>query len=198
MEDEFDNFYECNVKVGKQIPEFEGKAYHAGAMKQVKLADYKGSWLILFFYPADFTFVCPTELEEMADLYEKFKKEGAEIVSVSTDTHWTHRAWHETSKAVGKVTFPMLADPTGTLARAFGVYLEEDGVTLRGSYIIDPKGVLQAMEVTADGIGRSGVELFRKFQAAKFVHEHGGLVCPAAWEPGKDTLKPGVDLVGKI
>lgn len=174
------------------------KAFHKNDVRDFSLADARGKWLIIFFYPADFTFVCPTELEEMAAMYEKFQAEGAEVVSVSTDTHWVHKAWHDQSPAVGKITFPMLADPTGDMSRAFGVYLEKEGVALRGSFIVDPKGVVQAMEVHADGVGRSARELYRKFQAAKFVAEHGGQVCPASWEPGKDTLKPGLDIVGKI
>lgn len=188
----------CAVKVGEKIPKFTTKAYVKDDVKDVSLSDYSGKWLVLFFYPADFTFVCPTELEEMAGLYPEFVKNGAEVLSVSTDTHWVHKAWHDASDAIKKIDFPMLADPTGNLSRAFGVYLEDDGVALRGSFVIDPEGVLQAMEVHADGVGRSAKELFRKFQAAKFVAEHGGLVCPASWEPGDETLKPGLDLVGKI
>jgi len=190
--------FTCAVKVGEQIPDFTLKAYHKNDVVDINLKDQRGKWLILFFYPADFTFVCPTELEEMAGLYDSFVKEGAEVMSISTDTHWVHKAWHDESEAIKKITFPMLADPTGALSRAFGVYIEDEGVALRGSFLIDPKGVIQAMEVHADGVGRSAKELFRKFQAAKFVAEHGGQVCPASWEPGKDTLKPGLDLVGKI
>jgi peroxiredoxin (alkyl hydroperoxide reductase subunit C) len=190
--------YTCAVKVGEQIPDFTLKAYHKNDIVDVSLKDQRGKWLVLFFYPADFTFVCPTELEEMAGLYDNFVKEGAEVMSVSTDTHWVHKAWHDESEAIKKIQFPMLADPTGNLSRAFGVYIEREGVALRGSFLVDPKGVIQAMEVHADGVGRSAKELFRKFQAAKFVAEHGGQVCPASWEPGKDTLKPGLDLVGKI
>lgn len=190
--------FTCAVKVGEEIPHFTLKAYHKDEIKDIALKDTRGKWLILFFYPADFTFVCPTELEEMAGLYDKFVKEGAEVMSVSTDTHWVHKAWHDQSEAIKKITFPMLADPTGALSRAFGVYIEQEGVALRGSFLIDPKGVIQAMEVHADGVGRSAKELFRKFQAAKFVAEHGGQVCPASWEPGEVTLKPGLDLVGKI
>lgn len=190
--------YTCAVKVGEQIPDFTLKAYQNNAIIDITLKNTRGKWLVLFFYPADFTFVCPTELQEMAHLYEQFKKEGAEVMSVSTDTHWVHKAWHDESEAIKKITFPMLADPTGNLSRAFGVYLENEGVALRGSFIIDPNGVIQAMEVHADGVGRSAKELLRKFQAAKFVADHGGQVCPASWEPGKDTLQPGLDLVGKI
>lgn len=190
--------FTCAVKIGETIPNFTLKAYHKNNIEDISLKDAQGKWLILFFYPADFTFVCPTELEEMADLYDNFVTEGAEVMSVSTDSHWVHKAWHDESKAIKKITFPMLADPTGELSRAFGVYVEKEGVALRGSFLIDPKGVIQAMEVHADGVGRSAKELFRKFQAAKFVNEHGGQVCPASWEPGKDTLEPGLDLVGKI
>jgi len=186
------------VMVGHTVPDFEIDVYTEDDFSTVKLSDYHKKWLVLFFYPADFTFVCPTELEEMAALYEEFKKEGAEVISVSTDTKWSHKAWHDTSEAVGKITFPMAADPTGNLSRAFGVYIEESGVTLRGSFVIDPKGVLQAMEVHADGIGRNAKELLRKLRAAKFVHENGNQVCPASWEPGAETLEPGVKLVGKI
>ena len=190
--------FTCAVKVGEQIPDFTLKAYHKDSIKDISLKDSRGKWLILFFYPADFTFVCPTELEQMAKLYPDFVKAGAEVMSVSTDTHWVHKAWHDQSEAIKKIDFPMLADPTGQLSRAFGVYIENDGVALRGSFLIDPKGVIQAMEVHADGVGRSAKELYRKFQAAKFVAEHGGQVCPASWEPGDETLKPGLDLVGKI
>lgn len=190
--------FTCAVKVGEEIPDFTLKAYQNDKIIDVNLQETRGKWLVLFFYPADFTFVCPTELEEVAELYPKFQKEGAEVMSISTDTHWVHKAWHEQSEAIKKITFPMLADPTGTLSRAFGVYLEDEGIALRGSFLVDPEGIIQAMEVHADGVGRSAKELFRKFQAAKFVAENGGQVCPASWEPGEDTLEPGLDLVGKI
>ena len=188
----------CQVKVGLPIPDFKLEAYHDDQIIKVKLSEYRGRWLILFFYPADFTFVCPTELEELADHYEEIKKLGGEVLSVSTDTVYVHKAWHNDSAAIGKVKFPMVADPTGKLSKAFGVYITEEGVALRGSFVVDPDGVLQAMEVHADGIGRSAKELLRKLQAAKFVAEHGDQVCPAGWNPGDDTLKPGLDLVGKI
>ncbi len=190
--------FTCAMRVGEKIPNFTLKTYHNNDISTLFLGEQKGAWLILFFYPADFTFVCPTELEEMADMYDAFVKEGAEVISVSTDTHWVHKAWHDESKAIQKVRFPMAADPTGALSRAFGVYREDEGVAYRGSFIIDPQGIVQAMEVHADGIGRSARELYRKFIAAKFVAEHGGQVCPASWEPGEKTLTPGLDLVGKI
>jgi len=180
------------------VPHFEAEAFHKGKVKKVKLSDYKGKWLVLIFYPADFTFVCPTELVEAAGLYKKFKKLGAEVISMSTDTVFVHKAWHDNSQAIKKVTFPMLADPTGKICREFGTYIEGEGLSLRGSFIIDPDGVLRAYEVNDNSIGRSAHELLRKLQAAKFVRENKGVVCPASWKPGGKTLKPGLDLVGKI
>lgn len=186
------------AKVGQQIPDLEFDTYHNDDVKKIRLSDYKGKWLVLLFYPADFTFVCPTELEEAADLYEEFKKTGAEIVSVSTDTVYVHRGWHDVSPAIKKIKFPMAADPPGKLCREFGTYIEEAGLSLRGSFIIDPDGILKAVEIHDNSIGRSAKEILRKVQAAKFVREHKGEVCPASWEPGKKTLRPGLDLVGKI
>jgi len=163
-----------------------------------KISDYKGKWLILFFYPADFTFVCPTELEEMADTYEAFQKENAEIVSVSTDTAFAHKAWYDVSDTIKKIKFPMAADPTHTLTNMMGTHIDEDGLSLRGTFIVDPDGVLKTIEINDNSIGRSAKETLRKLQAAKFVREHGDKVCPANWNPGDDTLEPGIDLVGKI
>jgi peroxiredoxin (alkyl hydroperoxide reductase subunit C) len=186
------------AEIGHEIPDFEVEAFHENDVKKIKLSDYKGKWMILFFYPADFTFVCPTELEEMADSYEEFKKLDAEVLSVSTDTVFVHKAWQDASEAIKKIKFPMIADPTGDVARAFGTYIEDEGLSLRGTFIVDPDGVLQAVEINENSIGRSAKELLRKLQAAKFVREHGGKVCPASWNPGDDTLEPGLDLVGKI
>lgn len=186
------------VKVGQEVPEFKMSAYHNNEIADIKLSDYKGKWVVVVFYPADFTFVCPTELEELADLYEEIKAEGAEVISVSTDTAFVHKAWHDASAAISKVNYPMGADPNGAVSRLFGVYLEEDGVALRGTFIIDPDGVLKTSETHDLGIGRSAAEALRKLKAAKFVHEHGDEVCPANWQPGGDTLTPGLDLVGKI
>ena len=186
------------VQIGQEIPDFTLKAYHEKQVKEIKLSDYRGKWVVLLFYPADFTFVCPTELEDAAALYAEFQKAGAEILSVSTDTEYVHAAWHDSSAAIGKVQYPMVADPTGKLSRAFGVYIEDGGVALRGTFIIDPDGILKTMEIHDLGIGRSAREALRKLHAATFVREHGDQVCPANWEPGSDTLKPGLDLVGKI
>lgn len=187
-----------SAEIGKEIPDIETEAYHEDDIKKIKLSDYRGKWLILFFYPADFTFVCPTELEEMADNYEAFRKLDAEVLSVSTDTVFVHKAWHDTSESIKKITFPMVADPRRILCEVFGTYLEAEGVSLRGTFIIDPDGILRAVEVNDNSIGRSAKELLRKLQAAKFVREHGGKVCPASWQPGDEPLEPGLDLVGKL
>ncbi len=186
------------VRIGEKISDFELKAFHDGKEKTIKLAEQKGKWLVLLFYPADFTFICPTELEEAAGLYADFKKLGAEVMSVSTDTVFVHKAWHDESAAIKKVKFPMLADPTGRLCRDFGTYIENEGLSRRATFIINPDGVLVAMEMHDNSIGRNAREILRKLQAAKFVRENKGLVCPASWQPGGKTLKPGLDLVGKI
>ncbi len=186
------------VKINQHIPDMELTVYHEGQDKTVKLSDYRGKWLVLLFYPADFTFVCPTELEEAADMYEDFQEAGAEILSVSTDTHFVHKAWQDTSRAIKKIKYPMVADPTGTLCRLFGTYIEELGLALRGTFIIDPDGVLKSYEMNDLSLGRSGKETLRKVRAARYVRENEGKVCPAGWEPGKDDLEPSLDLVGKI
>ena len=186
------------IRIGQKIPDFELEAYHGDDIRKIKLSDYRGKWLVLIFYPADFTFVCPTELEEAANYYEEFKKSGAEVMSVSTDTAFVHKAWHDQSPAISKIKFPMLADPTGNMCREFGTYIEEEGLSLRGSFIVDPDGVLKAYEIHDNSIGRCAAELLRKLQAAKFVKEHKGKVCPASWHPGDETLTPGVGLIGKI
>ena len=186
------------IEINTKVPDFEVEAYQDDDVKKIKLSDYKGKWVIMIFYPGDFTFVCPTELQEAAEHYEQFKKLGAEVLSVSTDSVHVHKAWHDESPAISKVKYPMLADSTGSVCKSFGVYIEGEGKALRGTFIIDPDGVLKTMEVHDNSIGRSVKELLRKLQAAKFVREHGDKVCPASWEPGKDTLTPGLDLVGKI
>lgn len=186
------------LKIGQSAPAFELEAYHNNEFKKVKLEDYKGKWVVLFFYPADFTFVCPTELGDLADNYASFTDIGAEVLVASTDTHFSHKAWHDSSEMIGKIKYPMLADPTGSLSRDYNVMIEEAGLALRGTFIIDPDGILKSYEVNDTAIGRSTEELLRKLQAAQFVREHGDQVCPMNWKPGKETLKPGLDLVGKI
>jgi peroxiredoxin (alkyl hydroperoxide reductase subunit C) len=184
--------------IGREIADFEVEFFQHEKIEKTHLSHYRGQWMVFVFYPADFTFVCPTELEELTEIYPKFQSINTEIFSVSTDTVFAHKAWHDHSPAIGKVRYPMIADPTGDLCREFGVYIDAEGVALRGTFVVDPDGVLQAYEVHANNIGRSAEELLRKVQAAQFVREHGGEVCPAKWKPGDKTLKPGLDLVGKI
>jgi peroxiredoxin (alkyl hydroperoxide reductase subunit C) len=186
------------VQVGQKIEDFEFEAYQNDRISRMKLSDFKGKWLVLLFYPADFTFVCPTELEDAADHYRDFQETGAELMSVSRDTAFVHKAWHDQSPSIKKIRYPMIADPTGKLCRYFGTYNEADGLSLRGSFIIDPDGVLKAVEIHDNSIGRSADEILRKLQAAVFVRGHEGEVCPANWRPGKKTLQPGLDLVGRI
>ena len=186
------------IRINEEVPDFSAKAFHENNVKEIKLSNYKGKWVVMFFYPADFTFVCPTELEELAGKYEELKKMNVEVLSVSTDTEFVHKAWHDNSPAIKKVNYPMLADPTGKICKLFGTYIREEGLSLRGTFIIDPDRKLKAFEIHDNSIGRSADELIRKIQAAQFVREHGGEVCPANWKPGSKTLKPGLELVGKI
>lgn len=195
------------VKVGHPVPDFEFEVFHENKVKKVRFSDYKNKWVILFFYPADFTFVCPTELEELAKLYPEFQKLDAEIISMSDDTVFAHKAWHDISPSIQKIEFPMGSDPAGRISGAFGTlidskgldHVEDEGLSLRGTFIIDPDGIVRTAEVHDNGIGRSSKELLRKLQAAQFVKTHGGQVCPAEWNPGDDTLKGGdMNLVGKI
>lgn len=184
--------------IGKEISDFNVQAFVDGQFKEVSKQDLIGKWSVFVFYPADFTFICPTELEDLADLYEEFKNIGAEVYSVSTDSHFVHKAWHDASDTIKKIKFPMLADPTGKLSRDFEVYIEEEGVALRGSFIINPEGKIVSYEVNDNSIGRDASELLRKVQAAQFVAKHGDKVCPAKWRPGEETLEPSIDLVGKL
>jgi peroxiredoxin (alkyl hydroperoxide reductase subunit C) len=184
--------------VGKKLDEFKVQAYQKGEFKEVTLETIQKHWSVFVFYPADFTFVCPTELGDLADHYEEFQKIGCEVYSVSTDTHFVHKAWADTSETIRKIQFPMLADPTAKLARMFDVLIEEDGMALRGTFIVNPDGVIKACEINDNSIGRDAEELLRKVQAAQFVAAHGDQVCPAKWKPGQETLTPSLDLIGKI
>ena len=184
--------------INKEIGDFSVQAYQNGEFRTVTKADVLGKWSLFFFYPADFTFVCPTELEDLADRYADFQAAGCEVYSVSCDTHFTHMAWHDESPSVAKVKFPMLGDPAHVLARDFEVLIEQDGMAERGAFIVDPEGRIQVYQVNASGIGRNAAELYRLLEAAKFVREHGDQVCPARWTPGSATLTPGTDLVGKL
>ena len=184
--------------INKLAPNFTAKAFQNNDVIDINLSDYKGKWVVLLFYPADFTFICPTELGEVADNYEKFKTEEVEVLSVSTDTEFVHKAWWDNSDTIKKIKFPMLADPTGKICKDYGTYIQEEGLSLRGTFFIDPEGILKAYELHDNSIGRSVVEMLRKIKAAKFVNENPGQVCPVNWEKGKETLKPGLELVGKI
>jgi len=184
--------------INTQIKPFKATALSNGKFIPVSDADLKGKWSIVFFYPADFTFVCPTELGDLADVYPEFQKLGVECYSVSTDTHFTHKAWHDTSDTIRKITYPMIGDPTGAITRNFDVMIEEEGLALRGTFVINPEGVIKVAEIHDLGIGRDAKELLRKVQAAQYVASHPGEVCPAKWTPGDATLTPSLDLVGKI
>jgi len=184
--------------INTQIKPFTANAYKQGEFIEVSEADLKGKWSVFFFYPADFTFVCPTELGDLADHYEEFQSRGVEIYSVSTDTHFTHKAWHDSSETIGKIQYTMIGDPTGEITRNFDVMREHMGLADRGTFVVDPEGVIQAMEITAEGIGRDAEDLLRKVKAAQYVAEHPGEVCPAKWKEGEETLAPSLDLVGKI
>lgn len=184
--------------INKEVNEFKVQAYVDNGFKEVSKADILGKWSVFFFYPADFTFVCPTELEDLANKYEDFKRVGCEIYSVSTDTHFVHKAWHDASDRIKKIQYPMLADPTHALSKDFEVLIEADGLAERGSFIVNPEGKIVSYEVSAGNVGRNADELFRKVQACQFVYDHGDEVCPAKWQPGAETLKPSLDLVGML
>jgi peroxiredoxin (alkyl hydroperoxide reductase subunit C) len=184
--------------IGTEIKPFKAEAYKNGKFVSVSDADLKGKWSVVFFYPADFTFVCPTELEDLAENYAEFQKLGVEIYSVSTDTHFAHKAWHDTSDAIRKISYTMVGDPTLQISRNFEVLIEEAGLADRGTFVVDPDGKIQIVEITAGGVGRDAKELLRKIKAAQYVAAHPGEVCPAKWQEGEKTLAPSLDLVGKI
>lgn len=184
--------------INSQVKPFNATAYHKGEFVQVSEADLKGKWSVVFFYPADFTFVCPTELGDLADNYAEFQKLGVEIYGVSTDTHFTHKAWHDTSDTIGKIEYPLIGDPTHVISRNFDVLIEEAGLADRGTFVINPEGQIKIVELNDGGVGRDAAELLRKVKAAQYVAAHPGEVCPAKWKEGEATLAPSLDLVGKI
>jgi peroxiredoxin (alkyl hydroperoxide reductase subunit C) len=184
--------------INTEIKPFTAQAFKNGEFITVTDADVKGKWAVFFFYPADFTFVCPTELGDVADHYEELQKLGVEVYSVSTDTHFTHKAWHDSSETIGKIKYTMIGDPTMQISRNFEILREDQGLANRGTFIVDPQGIIQAVEITAEGIGRNAADLLRKIKAAQYVAAHPGEVCPAKWEEGEATLAPSLDLVGKI
>ncbi|MGG6893031.1 MULTISPECIES: alkyl hydroperoxide reductase subunit C [Rhizobium] len=180
------------------VKPFKAQAFKQGKFIEVTEADIAGKWAVFFFYPADFTFVCPTELGDVADHYAELQRLGVEVFSVSTDTHFTHKAWHDSSETIGKIQYAMIGDPTGTVTRNFDVMREAEGLADRGTFVVDPDGVIQAMEITAEGIGRNAADLLRRIKAAQYVRSHPGEVCPAKWEEGEKTLAPSLHLIGKI
>ena len=184
--------------INREVSDFRTYAFHENDFKVVSREDILGKWSVFFFYPADFTFVCPTELVDLAEKYEKLKSLGVEVYSVSTDSHFVHKAWHDASESIRKINYPMLADPTGVLSRGFGVMIEEDGMAYRGTFLVNPEGKIKIAEIQDNSIGRNADELVRKVEAALFVANHPGEVCPAKWKQGAETLKPSIDLVGKI
>jgi peroxiredoxin (alkyl hydroperoxide reductase subunit C) len=184
--------------INTEIKPFVATAYHNGQFVDVSDETVKGKWSVFFFYPADFTFVCPTELGDMADNYEEFKRLGVEVYSVSTDTHFVHKAWADATDTIRKIQYPMIGDPAHVLSRNFEVLIEGAGLADRGTFVVDPDGVIQIVEITAGGIGRDAGELLRKIKAAQYVRENPGEVCPAKWNQGAATLAPSLDLIGKI
>ncbi len=184
--------------INAQMPEFKVQAFQNGEFKTVSSEDLKGKWAIFFFYPADFTFVCPTELVDLQEKYSKLQEMGVEVFSVSCDTHFVHKAWHDTSDSIKKIQYTMLADPLAVLAKGFGVYIEEEGMAYRGTFVVDPEGKIKLAEIQDNSVGRNAEELVRKVEAAQFVANHPGEVCPAKWKKGGETLTPSIDLVGKI
>lgn len=186
------------MRINNRIPSFSATALHNGSFVEVTDASVSGKWSVFFFYPADFTFVCPTELEDLAEHYDEFQQLGVDIYSVSTDTHFAHKAWHDTSDAIGKIQYAMIGDPAHVLSKGFDVLIEDVGLADRATFVVDPNGIVQFMETTAGGIGRDATELLRKIKAAQYVANHPGEVCPAKWKEGEKTLAPSLDLVGKI
>ena len=184
--------------IGKEVQPFKAQAYRNGEFLEVSDQDLKGQWSVVCFYPADFTFVCPTELEDLQNQYPTLQELGVEVFSVSRDSHFTHKAWHDSSEAIGKITYTMIGDPAHVLSRNFDVFIEELGQADRGTFIIDPDGVIQTVEINAGGIGRDASNLVNKVKAAQYVRQNPGEVCPAKWEEGGETLTPSLDLVGKI
>lgn len=184
--------------INTQVPAFKAQAFLNGKFVEVTNESLQGKWSVFIFMPAAFTFNCPTEVEDAADNYAEFQKAGAEVYIVTTDTHFSHKVWHETSPAVGKAQFPLVGDPTHKLTRAFGVHIEEEGLALRGTFIVNPEGVIKTLEIHDNAIARDVKETLRKLKAAQFVAANPGQVCPAKWNEGQKTLTPSLDLVGKI
>ncbi|MBT9282572.1 MAG: peroxiredoxin [Hydrogenibacillus schlegelii] len=190
------------LKLGDALPDIALPAYFPetkadGTIHLGPSAPEK-RWTILVYYPADFTFVCPTELADFARHHNAFRALGAEVVGVSTDTVYTHKAWLESERLLSEVRFPLAADHNGRLARLLNIYNEADGTALRGTFLVDPDGILRAQEVTWYDVGRNAEETLRLLEAFEFVRNNPGVACPAGWRKGQKYLKPGMELVGKV
>jgi NADH-dependent peroxiredoxin subunit C len=184
--------------INTQVQPFKANAFHNGQFIEVTEQSLKGKWSVLIFMPAAFTFNCPTEIEDAANNYAAFRDANTEVYIVTTDTHFSHKVWHETSPAVGKAQFPLIGDPTHALTNAFGVHIAEEGLALRGTFVINPEGVIKTVEIHSNEIARDISETLRKLKAAQYTAAHPGEVCPAKWKEGEATLAPSLDLVGKI
>ena len=184
--------------INTQVQPFKAQAFHNGKFIEVTEASLKGKWSVLIFMPAAFTFNCPTEIEDAAEHYAEFQKMGAEVYIITTDTHFSHKVWHETSPAVGKAKFPLVGDPTHALTHAFGVHIPAEGLALRGTFIVNPDLMIKTLEIHSNEIARDVTETVRKLKAAQYTAAHPGEVCPAKWNEGAKTLTPSLDLVGKI
>ena len=184
--------------INTQVPPFKTTAFLNGKFVDVSDESMKGKWSVLIFMPAAFTFNCPTEVEDAAENYAEFQKAGAEVYIVTTDTHFSHKVWHQTSPAVGKAKFPLVGDPTHVLTKAFDVYIPEEGLALRGTFVVNPDGIIKTAEVHSNEIARDVKETLRKLKAAQYTAAHPNEVCPAKWNDGAKTIAPSIDLVGKI
>ena len=190
------------LKIGMEVPDFKLDVFDPkiAYFEEITLEQLKQDckWIILFFYPADFTFVCPTELADLAENYEKIKELGGEVISVSTDTKFVHLAWHESERLLQNVRFPMGSDPTGIVSKLFGVYDHATGLALRGTFIVNPEGILVSSEIHLYNVGRNSDELVRKLQANTYLAAHPVEACPAKWQPGDKTLTPSKEMVGHV
>jgi NADH-dependent peroxiredoxin subunit C len=184
--------------INTAVQPFKVQAFQAGKFIEVTEQDLLGDWSVLVFMPAAFTFNCPTEVEDAADSYADFQKLNTKVFIVTTDSHFAHKVWHETSPAVGKAKFALVGDPTHVLTNMFGVHIPDEGMALRGTFLINPEGIIKTAEVHDNAIARDMSETLRKLKAAQYVAAHPGEVCPAKWNEGANTIKPSLDLVGKI
>jgi len=188
------------VKIDTKAPDFTLPAYNPKTddEEKISLENLKGKWVVLFYYPADFTFVCPTELKDMADEEQTFHDLGVEVFAASTDTIYSHRAWVRHEMLMKKFPYKMLADHTTRVAEMYNILDEETGIAGRGTFIIDPNGIVKWIEVTSGPLGRNSAELIRKIEALQFMENNPGTACPAKWAIGSKTLKPSIKIAGEV